>query len=80
MDNSFYNLCIIFGTCEVRRLNEMSNQSRIFDCSSGRFGKVVFNLKLANLIDSEVASHILKLTDNSRIKLGTCEIGRLNWT
>ena len=50
MDNSFYNQCIVFGICEMRRLNQMSNISR-------RFGKVVFNLKLSNLTDSDVASH-----------------------
>ena len=52
MDNSFYNQCIVFGICEMRRLNKMSNLSR-------RFGKVVFNLKLSNLIVSDVASHML---------------------
>ena len=40
-----------------RRLNQMSNQSRIFDCFSRRFGKVVSNLQLSNLIDSDLASH-----------------------
>ena len=35
----------------MRRLNQMSHLSR-------RFGKVVFNLKLSNLIDSDVASHM----------------------
>ena len=49
----------------MRRLDEMSNQSRIFDCFGGRFGKVVFNLKLANLIDSEVASHTTSSTSTS---------------
>ena len=39
---------------------------------SRRFGKVVFNLKL--LIQT---SHLKAVT--SRIKLGTCEIRRLNW-
>ena len=55
----------------MRRLNEMPNQSQIFDCSSGRFGKVVFNLKLANLIDSEVASHMLLILElnSARVKL-----------
>ena len=56
----------------MRRLNQMSNLSRIFDCFSGRFGKVVFNLKLSNSTDSDVASHvqfILELTE-----VGTCEI------
>ena len=33
----YHNLCIIFGTCEMRRLNQMSNLSRIFDCFSRRF-------------------------------------------
>ena len=51
MDNSFYNQCIVFGIREMRRLYQMSNLSR-------RFGKVVFNLKLSNLIDSDVASHM----------------------
>ena len=42
----------------MRRLNQMSNLCRIFDCFSGRFGKVVFNLKLSNSTDSDVASHV----------------------
>ena len=58
-------------TCEVRRLDEMCNQSRIFDCFGGRFGKVVFNLKLANLIDSEVASDVLLILElnSAHVKL-----------
>ena len=42
----------------MRRLNQMSNLSRIFDYFSGRCGKVVFNLKLSNSADSDVASHV----------------------
>ena len=38
------------------RLDQMSNLSRIFDCSSHRFGKIVLNLKLSNLVDLDVAS------------------------
>ena len=41
MNNGFYNQCIIFGSCEMQLLN----LSRIFDCFSRIFGKVVFNLK-----------------------------------
>ena len=33
----------------MRLLNQMLNLSRIFDCFSRRFDKVVFNLKLSNL-------------------------------
>ena len=51
-----YNSCIIFRTCEMRLLNQMLHITRIFDCFSRRFGKVVFDLKLSNLVDSEVAS------------------------
>ena len=40
----------------MRRLSQMSNPSRIFHCFSGSFGKVVFNLKLSNSTDSDVAS------------------------
>ena len=52
----------------------MSNQSRIFDCFSGRFGKVVFNLELENLIDSEVASHMLLILElnSAHVKLDVC--------
>ena len=46
----------IFRTCEMRLLNQMLNQSRIFDCLSGRFDKAVLNLKLSNLVDSDVPS------------------------
>ena len=34
MDKGFYNQCIIFGTCEMRLLNQMLNLNRIFDCNS----------------------------------------------
>ena len=40
----------------MRLLNQMLNLSQIFDCLSRRFGKVVFNLKLSNIVDSDVAS------------------------
>ena len=45
-----------FVTCEMRLLNQMLNLSRIFDCFSRRFDKVVFNLKLSNLVDLDVPS------------------------
>ena len=59
----------------MRLLNQMLNLlvSGIFDCFSRRFDKVVFNLKLSNLVDS----HLKAVT--SRIKLGTCENRRLSW-
>ena len=59
----------------MRLLNQMLNLSRIFDCFSRRCGKVVFNLKLSGLVDSDVP---LKAV-TSRIKLGTGEIRRLSW-
>ena len=40
----------------MRLLNQMLNLSRIFDCFSRRFNKVVFNLKLLNSVDSHVPS------------------------
>ena len=40
----------------MRLLNQMLNLSRIFDCFSRRFDKVVFNLKLSNLVHSDVLS------------------------
>ena len=42
-------------------LNQMLNLRRIFDCFSRRFDKVVFNLKLLNLVDSDVPSKQLPL-------------------
>ena len=71
MDSGFYNQCIIFGTCEMQLLN----LSRIFDCFSRIFGKVVFNLKQCR-IQLLQTSHLKAVT--SRIRLGTCEIQRLN--
>ena len=56
MDEGFYNWSIIFSRCEIRLLNKMLNLSRIFDCFSSRFDKVVFKLKLSNLVDSDVPS------------------------
>ena len=38
----------------MRPINQVLNLSRIFDCFSRRFNKVVFNLKLSNLVDSHV--------------------------
>ena len=38
----------------MRLLNQMLKLSRIFDCFSRRFDKVVFNLKLPNLVDSNL--------------------------
>ena len=59
----------------MRLLNQILNLSRIFDCFSRRFNKVVFNLKLSNLVDSDL--HLKAVT--SRIKWGTCENRRLSW-
>ena len=42
------NALHIFGTCE------MLNLTRILNGFSRRFGKVVFNVKLSNLVDSDV--------------------------
>ena len=58
----------------MRHLNQISNLRGIFDCFNRGFGKVAFNLKLSNLSDSEVASHMQLILD----KFGTCEIRRLN--
>ena len=38
--------------------SESNVEKIIFDCLSGRFGKVVFNLELSNLTDSDVASYM----------------------
>ena len=61
----------------MRRLNQMSNLSRIFDCFSGRFGKVVFNLKLSNSTDSDVASHVQFILEFNwaLVKFAVWEIG-----
>ena len=56
MDEGFYNKCVIFGTCKMRFLLQMLNLSRIFNCFGRRFDKVVFKLKLSNLVDSDVPS------------------------
>ena len=40
----------------MRLLNQMLDLSRIFNGFSRRFGKVVFNVKLSNLVDSDVAT------------------------
>ena len=75
MDKGFYNYCSIFGTCGIRLLNQTLNLGRIFDCFSHTFGKVVFNLRLSNLVDSD--PHLKAVT--SGIKIGTCKIRSLNW-
>ena len=59
----------------MRLLNQMLNLRRIFDCFSCRFDKVVFNLKLSNLVDSDVPSQ----SSYPWIKLGTRENRRLSW-
>ena len=40
----------------MRLLNQMLNLIIIFDCFSRRLDKVVFNLELSNLVDSDVPS------------------------
>ena len=59
------------GTCEMWRLNQMSYLRWIFDFFSHRF---VFDFKLPNLIDSDVASHMRLIH-----RFDTCEIRCLNW-
>lgn len=78
MDKSFYNQCIIFGTCEILLpLNQMSNLiSRILACFSRRLGKVIFKLNLSNLLSSDMKSHVHLILEfnsahvNSTFKLG----------
>lgn len=41
----FYNLSIIFGTSEMRRLYQTSNLSRILDCFTSRFDGVCNSLR-----------------------------------
>ena len=62
----------------MRLLNQMLNLSRIFDCLSRRFGKVVFNLKMSNLVHSDVPTQSSYLSHrhmwNSTFKLGNREL------
>ena len=52
--HSLINALCSVRTCEM--LNQMLNLSRIFDCFSPRFDKLVFNSKPSNLVDSDVSS------------------------
>ena len=54
----YYNSCIKFGRCEMRRLNQKSTLSRIFDCFGRRYGKRRIQFKQSNLSDSNVALHM----------------------
>ena len=59
----------------MRLLNQTLNLSRlILSCFTRRFDKVVFNLKLSNLVDSDIPKAV-----TCRIKLGTSENRRLSW-
>ena len=60
----------------MRLLNQMLNLSRILYCFSRRFDKDVFNLKLSNSVDSDVASqrnylsNLIRHMWNSTFELG----------
>ena len=47
----------------MRRLNQMSNLSRIFDCFGRRFGESRILFKNVELIDSNVAFHMHLILD-----------------
>ena len=47
----------------MRLVKQVLNLTRIFDCFNRRFDKLVFHLKLANLIDSDVQSKSSYLSD-----------------
>ena len=61
----------------MRLLNQMLNLSRIFDCFGRRFDKVVFNLKLLKLVDSDRRPISKQLP--LELKKGACESRRLSW-
>ena len=50
----------------MRLLNQMLNLSRNFNCFSRRFDKVVFDLKLSSLVDSDVQSQSSYLSNEIR--------------
>ena len=63
----------------MRLLNQILNLSRIFNCFSRRFDKVVFNLKLPNLVDSVVPSQSSYLSNQIRhMWKSTIELGNDN--
>ena len=64
----FYSIWIRASIINASYSAQMLNLSRILNCFSRRFDKVVFNLKLWNLVDSDVPS-----------QLRTCENRRLNY-
>ena len=49
---------IRFGTCKIRRLNQLPNFCRIFDCISRIFDWLALNWNTSHLIDLDVAFYM----------------------
>ena len=54
----FNIISIRFGTCKMRRLNQLSNFSRIFDWISRIFDWLALNWNMSHLIDLDVAFYM----------------------
>ena len=54
----FSLIWIRFGTCKIRRLNQLSNFSRIFDWISRIFDWLALNWNMSHLIDLDVAFYM----------------------
>ena len=69
MKINHHNVCIKFGTCEVRRLNQPSHLRRIFD-SVEDATEIAFNSNLPNLIDLDVElyMHLIHKLNSAHVK------------
>ena len=61
---------IRFGTCKIRRLNQLSNFSRIFDWISRIFDWLALNWNRSHLIDLDVAFYtdLIRQFDSAHVK------------
>ena len=69
--NKLFNIISIqFGTCKMRRLNQLSNFSRIFDWISQIFDWFASNWNMSHLIDLDVAfyMHLIWQFDLAHVK------------
>ena len=66
----FNIIWIRFGTCKIRRLNQLSNFSRIFDWISRIFDWLALNWNMLHLIDLDVAvyMHLIRQFNSTHVK------------
>ena len=66
----FNIIWIRYSTCKIRRLNQLSNFSSVFDCISRIFDWLALNWNMSHLIDLDVAfcMHLIRQFDLAHVK------------